>query len=242
MNGLSVDNEDIVAFDGTNFSLYFDGSDVGLSDFTIDAFAIISDTEILMSFARARSVPSISGTVDDSDIVKFTATSLGAITTGSFTLFFDGSDLGLTRNGEDIDAIEVELASDGAVLKLLLSTTGKFRANGLSGADEDIFACNSPATGPNTACESLTLYFDGSDVALSGNGEDVDGLAVNGGDIFLSTSGNFSTNGLSGADEDVFVCNTPDTGTNTSCSSFTLLFDGSAYGLEGNDIFAFDLP
>jgi hypothetical protein len=241
VNGLSVDNEDIVAFDGTNFELYFDGSDVGLSDFTIDAFAIIGDTEILMSFTKAGSVPNISGTVDDSDIVKFTG-SLGSQTSGTFELYFDGSDLGLTRNGEDIDAIEVELASDGAVLRLLLSTTGKFRANGLSGADEDIFACNSPATGPNTACESLTPYFDGSDVGLSGNSEDVDGLAVSSGGIYLSTSGNFSTNDLSGADEDVFLCNTPGTGTNTSCSFFTPLFDGSAYGLGGNDIFAFDLP
>ena len=68
------------------------------------------------------------------------------------------------------------------------------------------------------------------------------GLAVSGGGIYLSTSGNFSTSGLSGADEDVFLCNTAGIGTNTSCSSFTLLFDGTAYGLDGNDIFAFDLP
>ncbi len=236
MNGRSVDNEDIVAFDGTDFSLYFDGSDVGLSDFTIDAFAIIGDNEILISFTRAGSVPGVSGTVDDSDIVKFTG-SLGSQTSGTFELYFDGSDVGLASGSEDVDS--VELLPDGT---LLLSTTGKFRANGLSGADEDIVACNSPATGPNTACGSLTLYFDGSDVALSGNSEDVDGLAVSGGGIYLSTIGNFSTNDLSGADEDIFVCNTPDIGTNTSCSSFTLLFDGSAHGLAGNDIFAFDLP
>ena len=236
MNGLSVDDEDIIALDGTNFSLYFDGSDVGLSDFTIDAFAIISETEILMSFTRAGSVPSVSGTVDDSDIVKFTATSLGEITTGSFTLYFDGSDVGLASGGEDVDS--VELLPDGT---LLLSTTGSFRTNGLSGRDEDILAFTPSLLGDSTL-GSWALYFDGSDVALSGNGEDVDALAVSGGDIYLSTSGNFSTGGLSGADEDIFVCNTTGTGTNTSCSSFTLLFDGSAYGLGGNDIFAFDLP
>ena len=104
---------------------------------------------------------------------------------------------------------------------------------------------SSPATpnaGPNTACGSLTLYFDGSDVGLSRSSEDVDGLAVTGGSIYLSTRGNFSTNGFSGADEDVFVCHSPDTGTNTSCSSFVLLFDGSAYGLGGTDIFAFAVP
>ncbi len=231
-----MDNEDIVAFDGTDFSLYFDGSDVGLSAFTIDAFAIIGDTEILMSFTRAGSVPDISDTVDDSDIVKFTATSLGEISQGSFTLYFDGSDVGLASGGEDVDSLE--LLSDGT---LLLSTTGSFRTNGLSGRDEDILAFTPGSLGDTTA-GSWTLYFDGSDVGLSGRSEDVDGLAVSGGDIYLSTTGNFSTNGFSGADEDVFVCNTPESGANTSCSFFTLLFDGSAYGLGGNDIFAFDLP
>ncbi len=220
MNGLNVDDEDIVAFDGTDFSLYFDGSDVALSDLTIDAFAIIGDTEILMSFTKAGSVPNISGTVDDSDIVKFTATSLGEITTGSFTLYFDGSDVGLASGGEDVDSLE--LLPDGT---LLLSTTGSFRTNGISGRDEDILAFTPSSLGYNTL-GSWALYFDGSDVALSGNSEDVDGLAVSGGDIYLSTSGNFSTNDLSGADEDVFVCNTPGTGTNTSCSSFTHLLDG----------------
>ncbi len=236
MNGLSVDNEDIVAFDGTDFSLYFDGSDAGLSGFTIDAFAIISEAEILMSFTKAGSVPDISGTVDDSDIVKFTATSQGEITTGSFTLYFDGSDVGLVSGGEDVDSLE--LLPDGT---LLLSTTGSFRTNGLSGRDEDILAFTPSSLGYSTL-GSWALYFDGSDVALSGRSEDVDGLAVSDGDIYLSTIGNFSTGGFSGADEDIFVCNTPDIGTNTLCSSISLLFDGSAYGLGGNDIFAFDLP
>ncbi len=236
MNGLSVDDEDIVAFDGTNFSLYFDGTDVGLGGFAIDAFAIIGDTEILMSFTKAGSVPDISGTVDDSDIVKFTATSLGEITTGAFSLYFDGSDVGLASGGEDVDSLE--LLADGT---LLLSTTGSFRINGISGRDEDILAFTPDSLGDITS-GSWAPYFDGSDVALSSKSEDVDGLAVSGGDIYLSTTGNFSTSGFSGADEDVFVCNTPDIGTNTLCSSYTLLFDGSAYGLGGNDIFAFDLP
>jgi len=77
VDGLSVANEDIIAFDGTGFSKYFDGSDVGVGGHRIDGFAIISGDEIIMSFSSSGSVPGISGTVDDSDIVKFTATSLG---------------------------------------------------------------------------------------------------------------------------------------------------------------------
>ncbi len=106
VNGVSVANEDILAFDGTDFAMYFDGSDVGVGGFAISAFAIVDSDEILMSFSASGSVPGI-GTVDDSDIVKFTATSLGDVTAGSFDLYFDGSDVGLTRSGEDIDALEL---------------------------------------------------------------------------------------------------------------------------------------
>ena len=236
--GLSAGNEDIIAWHGAaGFSLYFDGSDVGLSSFAIDAFAIQSPTQILMSFTAAGSIPGISGTVDDSDIVRFTAASLGDNTAGSFSLYFDASDVGLTLADEDVDAIE--LLPSGA---FLLSTTGSFSVSGLSGSDKDIFACNSPTTGPSSACGSLTPYFVGTAVGLSNTNEDVDGLAVGGGNIYLSTTGGFSVSGLAGSDEDVFICRSPTTGTNTSCSSFSLFFDGSVYGLGRNDIKASDLP
>jgi len=231
-----VANEDIVAFYGSNFSLYFDGSDVGVGGFTLDAFAIVSPSEILMSFTEAGSIGTL-GTVDDSDIVKFTATSLGITTAGTFSLYFDGSDIGLTTSFEDVDAIELVGGN------IHLSTTDSFGVNGLSGADEDVFVCNNPTTGSATACGSLSLYFDGSDVSLTSDGEDVDGLAVAAnGNIYLSTISSFSINGLSGANEDIFVCNNPTTGTNTACASWTLFFDGSNYGLSSNDLFAIDLP
>ena len=52
----------------------------------------------------------------------------------------------------------------------------------------------------------------------------------------------FSVAGLSGADEDVFACNGPTAGADTSCASFSMFFDGSAFGLASNDVFAIDLP
>ncbi len=236
-------NEDIVAFDGIDFSIFFDGSDIGLSDLTIDAFTVISasysasgETEILMSFTAAGSVPGIAGTVDDSDVVRFTADSLGEITDGSLGLYFDASDVWLTRNGEDVDA--VERLPNG---HLLISTTAGFNVNGLTGFDEDIIEFTPTSLGPTTA-GTWALYFRGKEVGLDRSSEDVDALAVTEGDIYLSTTGNFKLNGFSGADEDVFVCNSPTTGTNTSCSSFTLLFDGSAHDLGGNDLSAIDLP
>jgi len=89
------------------------------------------------------------------------------------------------------------------------------------------------------------MYFDGSDVGLStSSGEDVDAAAVDAsGRIYLSTVDAFAVTGASGADEDVCVF-TPATLGTTTAGAFdsTLYFDGSAFGLAANDVFAIDLP
>jgi len=235
---VSTANEDIIAFDGTNVGIRFDGSDVGIGALVIDAFSVIGPNEVLMSFSAAASIPGIAGTVDDSDVVKFSATSLGTDTAGSFSLYLDASDVGLTTSTEGVDA--VELLPDGRVL---VSLTGPFTANGVSGDDEDVIALTPTSLGDTTA-GSWAMYFDGSDVGLADTpDEDVDALAVApDGAIYMSVVRAFSVAGLSGSDEDVFVCNGPTSGTDTSCGSFSMFFDGSAYGLVSNDVFAIDLP
>lgn len=238
VGGVSVANEDIIAFTGSQFSIYFDGSDVGVGSLTLDAFSVLSSSEILMSFTDAAIIPGISGTVDDSDVVKFSSASLRESTSGSFSMYFDASDVGLSTNDEDIDA--VELLADGRVL---VSTTGSFSVTGLSGEDEDLIALTPTSLGGTTA-GTWAMYFDGSDVSLTLNDEDVDAAAVTAnGSIYLSTIGNFAVTGISGADEDIFVFN-PNTLGATTAGSFSpaLFFDGSVWGLGGNDIFAIDLP
>ena len=237
-----MDDEDIVAWNGgggsSSFSRYFDGSDVGLSGLKLDAFAVISSDEILISFTNAGSVPGIAGTVDDSDIVLFTATSLGESTAGSFSLYFDGSDVGLSKRGEDIDAIE--LLENG---HLLISTQGGLSVSGASGKDEDILEFTPRSLGASTT-GSWALYFDGSDVGLGNGSEDVDAMGLDAtGKIYLSTVGSFTANGLSGADEDVFGF-TPTSLGSATAGSFDAapFFDGSLFGLGSNDLYAIDLP
>jgi hypothetical protein len=246
-NPLAVANEDIVAwYGGDNFGLIFDGSDVGLSSFIIDAFDVIAPNQVLLSFSSAGTINGLS--VDDSDIVLFTGT-LGEATSGAFSVYFDGSDVGLGASGEDIDAIQ--LLPDG---RLLVSTTGSFSAPAapgsattVSGADEDLFVFT-PAVGgigDDSSVGSWAIYFDGSDVGLStSSSEDVEALSVDGdGKLYLSTSGDFSVTGVAGADEDVFVFTPSSLGSTTAGTfSSSLFFDGSLYGLSGNDIFAIDLP
>jgi hypothetical protein len=240
VGGVSAADEDILYFDGTNFSLAFDGSDVGIGPLRIDAFAWLNTSTLLLSFATDSSVPGI-GTVDDSDVVRFDATSLGSNTAGTLSMYFDGSDVGLveTNSAHGVDAFE--LLPNG---HLLLSTTGpSLTVQGVAVRDEDLIEFSPTSLGPNTA-GSFSFYFDGSDVGLGDTAEDVDAVAVDAsGLIYLSTRDAFAVPGVSGSKEDVFVFTPSSLGLVTSGSYLpTPYFDGSDYGLGANNVFAIDLP
>ena len=238
VGGLSVANEDVVSYNGATFSLAFDGSDVGLASRRLDAFGWLNATTLLFSLdTDGATLPGVAGTIDDSDVIRFDATSLGATTSGAFSVYFDGSDVGLTTAGEDVDAFE--LLSNGTIV---LSTDGSATVPGVSSGAEDLLVFTPSSLGPTTS-GTYAMYFDGSDVGISTSNENVDAAAVDAaGRVYLSTTGNFTATGISGADEDVFVFNPTALGATTSGTfSSTLYFDGSAFGLGGNDIAAIDL-
>ena len=234
----TVQDEDVVAYDGTDFEMVFDGSDVGVSGLDVDALAFLDDGSLLLSFTSAGSVGG-AGSVDDSDIVRFVPAELGDNTAGSFEFYFDGSDVGLTTSGEDVDGLEV--LDDGT---LLISTTGSVSVSGASGSDEDLLAFTPSQLGTTTS-GSWVRYFDGSDVGLStSSSEDTNAAAV-GPDsrIYVSTVGGFSVAGVSGADEDVFAFTPTTLGSSTS-GTFEMFFDGSAITsvLVNADINALEIP
>ena len=232
LSGIPVTPQDIVAFDGQNYSLFVDGSDVGLDATadSIDAFALLADGRVLVSATGNPTVPGVTGARDE-DVLALSAGQRGDTTTGTWSTYLDGSVVGLEASGEDTDA--VELLEDG---RLLISTSGAVSVTGVTGEDKDVLAFTPGAPG------TWAMYFYGSDVGLTASAEDIDGVAVKNGNVYLSTTGNFGVTGLSGADEDVFACNSATTGPTTSCASFLLFFDGSLFGLAGNDLFAIDLP
>ncbi len=226
------DDADIYLWDGSGFSRVFDASAAGLPG-NADVDALVVDGAVYyMSFRRngGTNVPGI-GLVDDEDIVRYEA--------GAWSLYFDGAAVGLAdSNGEDVDGFELLANGD-----ILVSTVGNARVSGLGGThrDEDLLRCQ-PAASPVSNC-SWSRYFDGSDVALNNSGgEDIDGVSVSpDGSIRLSTLGAFNVAGLSGNDEDVFVCNSPTSGASTACASFGMFFAGGAEGVAG-DLDAIDLP
>lgn len=185
-----------------------------------------------MSFDEQVSLGSL-GTVDDEDIIQFDAVSLGNNTAGSFSWYFDGSDVGLDTNAEDIDALA--LLENG---QILISTVGSIAVPGVSGKDEDVLAFTPTNLGTSTS-GAWALYFDGSDVELATDaGEDVDGISVAAdGALYLTTRGHFAVSGIAGEGEDVFVCAPISVGNSTACNFVpTLFFDGSAWGLAGNSL------
>ncbi len=208
------------------WSMVFDGSDMGIGINNLDAFVLLDDGSILMSFVRAQTIGTLAD-VDDSDIVRFVPTSLGDTTVGSFEWFLDGSDVSLTSAGEDVDAIG--LTADG---RLLISTLGNFGAGTLTGTDQMLLVLDNATYGENSSGD-WALYFNGTTADLSSGSEDISGAWVNAvnGDIYLSSSTVFTAGGISGDASDLFVCMPLTLGATTTCS-YALYWDAAAVGFS----------
>ena len=235
VDGVSFGDEDILAFDTVTqtWSLYIDGSDVGLgvSSADIGAFHLNSDGSILMSLNQTFTLPDV-GSVDENDIVRFIPTSTGSDTAGTYEWYLDGSDVGLPGGSSgDIDAIA--FAPDD---RLLISTKGSVNPTGVSASDEDLIAFNATSLGESTS-GTWELYADNSDVGLADNGgEDINATWIdNNGDIYLSTNGAFDVLGVTGDSSDIFSFSPSSLGSNTS-GTFNSFWDGSANGFAGEKL------
>lgn len=186
----------------------FDGADVGLKGKTIDAVARLADGSLLLSLTGNGTLPDLQGGPEgehyrDEDLLRFTPRYLGRHTAGSWSFYLDGSDVGLTLVGEDIDALAVD--PDGS---LLVSTAGKLVVPGVDPAlDEDVLRFAPEALGAETA-GTWSPYLDGSALGLASPSEDVDALTrppspgeVH--DLLLSSAGPLDAGGLAAGDEDV---------------------------------------
>lgn len=149
MGGLRYAAADILAYDVATeaWSLYFDGSDVGLTR-NVNNFAIREFGTILMTVDRPQNVPGV-GIVQPQDILLFSPMTLGEDTTGTWQLYFDGSDMELTTTGERLDALAIRMS------QLLVSTqgNGKVDATGqeLTVRDDDVLVAFLWELGANTA-------------------------------------------------------------------------------------------
>lgn len=240
-----ADDSDIVKLtinaDGSwEHEIYFDGSDVGLNHWEedIDAFSIRQDGSILISTLGCVDVPGVRHS-DGGDLLKFTPSSLGQNTSGSWEMYVDGSDLGLSHY-ENIDAVS-ELA-DG---RLVISTQRDGYLPGVGNIEsEDLSVLTLTATGQSTRGE-WNRFLDGSDISLRHGSENIDSVTVgaDGTSVLLSTVGTASASGLYAADEDIFLFQASALGSNTSGSyANKLTLNGSRAGIHScYDIDAFHI-
>jgi hypothetical protein len=137
----TVDSYDIVQFTGTlgdatsgTFSIYFDGSDVGLGSSppilpgvqeNIDAFEVLSDGSLVLSTVGAVGVTGVSGGPED--LIRCVGT-FGPTTTCTWSMYFDGSDVGLTVADENS-------AEQRGRRRDITWAPGSFSVPGVSGAD-----------------------------------------------------------------------------------------------------------
>jgi len=213
--------------------MYFDGSDVGITN-DINAFHLEDDGTLLLSFEVPTTLADV-GSVDRADIGRFTPTSLGATTAGSFSWVFDGSDVEFDTASENVDAIG--RAPDG---RLVVSTLGSYAvtdsgSNALSGDDRDLLIFTATTLGETTV-GTWDLYFDGSDVAMTTASEDIWDIWIDPatGNLYLNTYLNFnvnSTNSLSGDGDDIFICAPGSLGETTECT-FYPFWDGDVTGFN----------
>lgn len=169
INGMTVADADIVRFIPTRlgattagrFEFYFDGSDVGLTTTAedIDALTLLANGDLLISTRGPVVVPGVVGS--DTDLLRFTPSSLGLNTAGSWSLALRGNAVGLDALSESVRSVWA--APDG---KLYLTSAGNFQVNGgLSGDSNDIFVCVPSA--PPTLC-AFSRFWDGAAAGFTG--------------------------------------------------------------------------
>jgi len=179
-NGTLVDDSDIVRFvpvslgstTSGSFIFYFDASDVGLDTNAEDVNSVAinpANGKLVLSTAGSGASGALSWTRQD--LIEFTAGQLGANTTGTWAMYFDGSDVGLADAAENIDGATVR--ADGTIM---LTTTGLFTVPGATGTSQDLLKFTPITLGDSTS-GVYSLFLDLSSVGIDPT-ENVVGLCM----------------------------------------------------------------
>jgi hypothetical protein len=173
----TVADEDVVVWNGTAWSLYFDGSDVGFGQAgeDVDAFDILPNGDIIISVNSGADAPGVTAETS-SDLLRCVPTSTGPTTAcsgGVWSMYFDSSDIGLTTANEDVDGVAVKIS--GANVDIYFSTLGSYTVPALSGGGDDVWACHAAVTGATASCAGgIAIYYNGSGLAA----DDLDDFAL----------------------------------------------------------------
>ncbi len=97
--GGSGDDADIYRWNGgSSYTRVRDASALGWSTANVDGLVWVDATHVYLSYSPNASVPGI-GAVQDEDVVYYNA--------GTWSVYFDGTAVGLTSGNLDVDAFDV---------------------------------------------------------------------------------------------------------------------------------------
>jgi len=219
VNSIPYGVDDILKWDGSAWSIWFDGSATGLTPtgkwmHNINAFWIEDENadSVILSFTQnARIVPGIGPKVDGMDLVRWDGS--------AYSLYFDGSDVGLTvKTQEKIDGLHIlpdgyqpiPVSCPGG--NLLISTQGPGRVPAFGGGNirfggEDILGFCATNLGSATA-GWWYMVLDGSSVGLPTNAIDSISANADGSVISFTTSRPINVPGANGGHSMVFEYDT----------------------------------
>ncbi len=178
----NVFGHDILHYDGSGFSFFFDGSDVGLTttaekldglevldgSAAPDQFGGACSAYLLVSTFGTGKVPAFGGgniSFQGEDVLGFCATNTGEATSGFWTLVLDGSAEGMPKNST------FSLSAFPGGSQLYFTTAGAFNVGGASGSHSEMYQY-----------DTITNEFSGPFFSAPANGlnQKVDGLHVAG--------------------------------------------------------------
>ena len=213
-DGLAYGSEDILLWDGTAWSTWFDGSAAGLepkkAKHDIDAIWIPDPDgeEFIFSFTQnRRTIPGVGPNVDGMDLVRWDGS--------AFSFWFDGSDVFLTnKTQEKIDALHILPGGEspigsGCLAYLLVSTQGPGKVPNFNGGQlkfqgEDVLGFCATSLGQTTA-GLWHMVLDGSAAGMPRNSTDSISVSDDGQTMYLTTQGAFNVDAAAGGHSMVYA-------------------------------------
>lgn len=163
ISNTAYESSDILQYEPATgaWSKVFDGSRFGFDlNAVIRSVFVLPDGSALLTFSERTYLPDV-GFVRPIDVVRFIPQSIGSNTSGTFEIYFDGSDVGLNEGFEDISA--VSLHPDGRILMMVRDA---FDAQGVTGDNATIYAFTPTQLGTTTA-GSWSIYLPSSSLGTT---------------------------------------------------------------------------
>jgi hypothetical protein len=206
VGSVSFTSQDILLYNGTEWSLFFDGSNYGLNNrHEINVIHINTADDLYLNFERAAvNVPGV-GNVKGWDILHFDGSGL--------SLAFEGSDVALNGNNERIDALHIldgdaSPIGSGCQAYFLISTVGSgnvpaFGGGALRFSGEDVLGFCATSLGSMTTGH-WHMVLDGS---VEGMPKDAT-YSLSASDdaqvLYFTTKDNFNVDSASGGHSEVY--------------------------------------